>query len=184
MKSNAWKAICFSQIESTKNDIESKIEEKIKKTHGYGCEYRDYIYAEFSENLCANLFHEVACSIKSRIGAIAFKVGYWDKKGIAEQDKPKNITNPLLVKPGCAFSLGIVNIYENEKPTFSDEELDIFRTEINQVVPYKYKPIYASENEIRLLVYCFDNCPEELDIKFQNSTDYFNKGRYECSFCE
>lgn len=47
---------------------------------------------------------------------------------------------------------------------FEKEEIQLFMDEIISLLPFKYKPIYKVENEIRVLMFNFDNWENNVQL--------------------
>jgi hypothetical protein len=95
--SERWRAICFSRISATENEIELFIKQEVLKDN-YGKNYKNYMYAELNEKNFAELLIS-ASKLLSRIGVAIIKVHYFDRAGIEKKD-----VGGLVFSATCRYS--------------------------------------------------------------------------------
>jgi hypothetical protein len=178
--SERWRAICFSRISATENEIELFIKQEVLKDN-YGKNYKNYMYAELNEKNFAELLIS-ASKLLSRIGVAIIKVHYFDRAGIEKKDVGGLVFPPHVGIPGSFLNLGGVTSFgslESGDMKLTGEEADTFKKDIQNVIPFKYKPAYGTEQEIRLLVYNFDEWKnKKIELIFDNKNDIFKHGEF------
>lgn len=181
---NRWHSICFSHIECGVDEIEARIEAKIVETRGYEYERRDYIYGTFGSELFFG-FMDACAELRSRIGGVAVKVHYWDRQGVVANDIGGIAHPPYVGFSGSyaradAIKSGSIS---NNEFTLSGDEVKEFLDDVKSIIPFKFKPAYGDEEEIRLSFFSFDGWDsDEISLAIDPKSSALNTGRYTGSF--
>jgi hypothetical protein len=181
--SKNWRSICFSRVSCDESAINDSICKKIKLTKGYEFEYRDYVYAEFNDNLYHHLLNACVAACK-RVGLALTTVHYWDETGCAPGDRGQILFPPYVALGGfSALAEVIGGRMEFGPDVITGDESRMFINEISSIVPFKYKPAYGSEDECRFSFLAFDGWNSDVEIiTVNNSDDIFRFGTFDGNF--
>jgi len=145
------RALCFSTMEGTEEQIIESIEKTILDNN---CKYGShYMYAKYEDPILFRIIKE----IDERIGVAVLTPWYFNENGIQRRC--------VMHELKCGFNGGLIDLLgdayvgtmSSGDKKLEHHEMELFKEEITmRSIPYKYEPVYGEENELRFILYAFD----------------------------